>query len=233
MQLVDSLPENEAAEREAKIWVWQEGDLSMPATKQSPTVNDPTHANYRWYNPIHPATGKPAPYPKSGWKLAHEHDPENPAKRSFKALDADGRIAWGDDETKVPRIKRMLHEVETNVGKSVFNDYSDGEKQTHDLFNRSGVFLAPKHANFVARFVQHATRSDSTVFDCFGGSGSTGHAVVERQIALMAVPAITLWLSKLTISIPSIKPRMQKVVYSADWKAGKPTAPETRHKPCL
>ena len=30
----------------------------------------------------------------------------------------------------------MLHEVETNVGKSVFRDYSDGKKQTSALFGR-------------------------------------------------------------------------------------------------
>ena len=50
------------------------------------------------------------------------------------------------DENKVPRLKRMLHEVETNIGKSVFHDYSDGEKQTSAMFGKSGLFLAPKHS---------------------------------------------------------------------------------------
>lgn len=30
--------ESEARDRNASIWIWQEGDASMPATKQSPTV---------------------------------------------------------------------------------------------------------------------------------------------------------------------------------------------------
>lgn len=218
--------ERQAAELKAKIWIWQEGDLSMPATKQSPTVHDPDHPNYRWYKPLHPVTKREAPHPKSGWKLAHERDPENPGKRSLKALDADGRIAWGPDETKVPRIKRMLHEVETNVGKSVFNDYSDGEKQTHALFNRSGVFLAPKHANFVARFVLHATKPNSTVLDCFGGSGSTGHAVLTTNRIDGGKRKYVL-VEQGDYFNTVIKPRMQKVVYSADWKAGKPTGKET------
>lgn len=220
------VPEENAQELGARIWIWQEDNTSMPATKQSPTVNDPNHPNYRWFKPIHPVTGKPVPHPKSGWKYAHERDPENPGKRSFKALDADGRIAWGPDETKVPRIKRMLHEVETNVGKSVFNDYSDGEKQTHALFNRSGVFLAPKHANFVARFVLHATKSDSTVLDCFGGSGSTGHAVLTTNRIDGGKRKYVL-VEQGDYFNTVIKPRMQKVVYSADWKAGKPTGKET------
>jgi adenine-specific DNA-methyltransferase len=219
------VPEAEAAERKAKIWIWQEGDLSMPASKQSPTVNDINHPNYRWYRPTHPITGAPAPHPKSGWKVAYDHDPENPGKRSFTVLDADGRIAWGTDESKVPRIKRMLHEVETNVGKSVFSDYSDGEKQTHDLFNRSGVFLAPKHASFVSRFILHSTRSDSTVLDCFGGSGSTAHAVfTANRLDGGKRRYITVEQGDYFNTI--IKPRMQKVAYSAEWRLGKPTAPE-------
>ncbi len=220
------IPESMAEEVQAKIWIWQEDNTSMPASKQSPTVNDPAHQNYRWYNPIHPVTGKPAPHPKSGWKFAYERDPENPGKRSFKALDADGRIAWGEVETKVPRIKRMLHEVETNVGKSVFTDYSDGEKQTHNLFNRSGVFLAPKHANFVSRFVLHSTREDSIVLDCFGGSGSTAHAVITaNRLDGGRRRYITVEQGDYFDTI--IKPRMQKVAYSADWRLGKPTTPET------
>jgi adenine-specific DNA-methyltransferase len=218
--------QEKAQELGARIWIWQEDNTSMPATKQSPTVNDPHHPNYRWFKPMHPVTGKPVPHPKSGWKYAHERDPENPGKRSFKALDADGRIAWGPDETKVPRIKRMLHEVETNVGKSVFNDYSDGEKQTHALFNRSGVFLAPKHANFVARFVLHATKPNSTVLDCFGGSGSTGHAVLTTNRIDGGKRKYVL-VEQGDYFNTVIKPRMQKVVYSADWKAGKPTGKET------
>lgn len=214
----------EAKERKASIWIWQEGDASMPATKQSPTVNDQNHKNWRWYLPKHPVTGLPCPRPKSGWKFALEDDEDSPDKRSFMALDRDGRIAWGPDEKKVPRIKRMLHEVETNVGKSVFSDYSDGEKQTHGLFNRSGVFLAPKHSKFVSRFILHAAKKDSVVLDCFGGSGSTGHAVIAVNREDKGNRKYVL-IEQGEYFDTVIKPRMQKVVYSPEWKGGKPTAP--------
>ena len=52
-------------------------------------------------------------------------------------------------------------------------------KQTSAMFGRSGVFLAPKHADFVARFILHTAKKDSTILDCFGGSGSTAHAVIK------------------------------------------------------
>jgi adenine-specific DNA-methyltransferase len=174
--------ESDAAEKRATIWVWQEGDASMPATKQAASTKDPNSPNWRFYKPNHPVTGKPCARPKSGWKFAFDDDEDSPDKRSFVALDRDGRIAWGDDEAKVPRLKRMLHEVETNVGKSVFQDYSDGEKQTSALFGRSGIFLAPKHSTFVGRFIQHACKKDSIILDCFGGSGSTAHSVIEPDL---------------------------------------------------
>lgn len=220
------VPESEAKMRQAQIWVWQEGDASMPATKQSATTRDPAHPNWRFYKPPHPITGKPCPHPKSGWKFAYADDEDSPDKRSFVSLNRDHRIAWGADENKVPRLKRMLHEVETNVGKSVFQDYSDGEKQTSALFGRSGVFLAPKHANFVGRFIQHAAKKDSLVLDCFGGSGSTGHAVVklnreDRGTRKYLLVEVGHYFDTIIV------PRMKKVVYAADWRAGKPLNRDT------
>lgn len=104
------VPELEARTKEARIWVWQEGDASMPATKQAESTNDPNHPNWRWYKPLHPLTGKPSPHPKSGWKFAYADDEDSPDKRSFISLDRDQRIAWGEIETKVPRLKRMLRD---------------------------------------------------------------------------------------------------------------------------
>ncbi len=205
----------------ARIWIWQEGDASMPATKQSLSTRDPKHPNWRFYKPLHPVTGKPCPHPKSGWKFAYDDDADSPDKRSFVSLQRDRRIAWGPDETKVPRIKRMLHEVETNIGKSVFSDYSDGEKQTSALFGTSGIFLAPKHANFVSRFILHSSKKDSFVLDCFGGSGSTAHAVITtNRNDRGARKYLTAEMGNHFESI--IVPRLKKVAYSADWREGKP-----------
>jgi adenine-specific DNA-methyltransferase len=206
---------------EAKIWIWQEGDASMPATKQAASTREPADKNFRFYLPPHPRTGKPSPHPKSGWKFAYADDFDSPDKRSFVALDRDNRIAWGVDDGKVPRLKRMLHEVETNVGKSVFSDYSDGEKQTSAMFGRSGVFLAPKHADFVSRFILHAAKQDSIVLDCFGGSGSTAHAVIRLNRADRGTRKyVTIETANYFDDV--LKPRVLKAVYSSDWRGGKP-----------
>ncbi len=213
------LPEERAEAENGRIWIWASDNISMPASKQSPTTREPEHRNYRFYKPPHPVTGKPCPCPSRGWNLPYAADVDG--DRSFLALNRDGRIVWGPDENNVPRLKRFLHEVETNVGKSVIVDYSDGEKQTSAMFGQSGLFLAPKHADFVSRFILHAAKPDSTIVDCFGGSGSTAHAVIklnrnDRGSRKFILIEMADYFDRL------LKPRVLKAVYSPDWRAGKP-----------
>jgi adenine-specific DNA-methyltransferase len=215
------VPEERAREERASIWVWQEDNLAMPAGKQAASTKDPSSPNYRFYKPLHSITGRPVPHPKSGWKLPYEQrDLEE--GRSFRELDAQGRIVWGQDEQKVPRIKRFLHEVETNVGKSVIVDYSDGEKETSALFGRSGVFFAPKPTSLIMRLLQQTTPyKEGMVLDYFGGSGTTAHAVIRlnredggrRKFILveMGDHFDTVVLR-----------RVQKVMYAPAWADGRP-----------
>ena len=215
--------EPEAREKNTQIWVWREADSSMPATKQAPSTRDSKHPNYRFYKPLHPITSNPCPHPKSGWKFAYDDDEDSPNKQSFVSLDREHRIVWGADERKVPQLKRMLHEVETNVGKSVFQDYSDGEKQTSAMFGRSGIFLAPKHADFVSRFILHAAKPDSTIIDCFGGSGSTAHAVIKLNREDHGTRKYILVEANHYFDTV-LKPRILKAAYSKDWRDGKPVS---------
>ena len=217
------VPEDQAYAEQATIRVWQEDNMSMPATKQAESTRDPAERNWRFYDPPHPVTGKPCPHPKRGWNVAYADDKDSPEKRSFQALERDHRIAWGETENKVPRIKRMLHEVETNVGKSVFRDYSDGEKQTSAMFGKSGVFLAPKHTDFVSRFILQGSKTDSTVLDCFGGSGSTAHAVISvNRLEKTRRKFVTVEVNRYFETL--IIPRLKKAGAAVAWAAGKAKA---------
>jgi adenine-specific DNA-methyltransferase len=213
------LPESQAKTKQAAIWMWQEDNTSMPATKQAESTRDPKHPNWRFYTPPHPITGLACPHPKSGWKFAYADDEHSPDKRSFKALERDHRIAFGENEKKVPRIKRMLHEVEANVGKSVFRDYSDGEKQASAMFGRSGVFLAPKHTDFVSRFILQGSKAESTVLDCLGGSGSTAHAVINvNRLEKTRRKFVTVEVNRYFETI--IFPRLKKAGAAVVWASG-------------
>jgi adenine-specific DNA-methyltransferase len=207
----------------AKLWVYRESDWTIMESdqKQSTTTKDPADSNYRYYRPLHPLTGKACAMPSRGWKGTFAIDPAHPDRNSWESLTADNRIAFGLDERKVPQQKRFLHEVETNVAKSVVVDFSDGEKETTNLFGRKGVFLAPKHTGFVGRFVQMATGKGDFVLDIFGGSGSTAGAVIEsnrrdsfgRKFILMEVNSYIE---------TTIIPRLKKTIFASRWRSGKP-----------
>lgn len=175
------VPDELARSTNARIIVWQSISIAAPASKQAASTRDPNHSNYRFYRPKHPVTGKPCPHPKGGWKFPQLPDPENAERVSFEAHQKDQRIHWGKDEKTVPRLKSFLHEVEMNIGKSVFHDYADGERQVADMFGRSGIFLSPKHTRFVKRFVRQASKKSDWIVDIFGGSGSSPHAVLEAN----------------------------------------------------
>ncbi len=211
--------DQEARAKGARLVIWRESDSSAPAQKQSDTTQDPTHANYRFYRPLHPVTKKPCRVPKRGWAWPQIWPDDT--RDSFVALDRAGRIVWGEDETKVPQYKRFVHDVETNVAKSLFHDYTDGEKQIAALFGVTGLFPTPKPTTLPRRFISQTSTQTSLILDHFAGSGTTGHAVVNlnrkdggsRKYILVEVGHHfdTVLL-----------PRMKKVVYSPDWKDGQP-----------
>jgi adenine-specific DNA-methyltransferase len=82
----------------------------------------------------------------------------------------------------------------------------------------------PKPVNLV-KYLVSMTGETSNVLDFFSGSGTTGHAVInlnredngKRKYILVEMGE---YFNSVT------KPRIQKVVYSADWKDGKPVSPK-------
>ena len=89
----------------------------------------------------------------------------------------------------------------------------------------ASVFSYPKsiHAVIDAIYTAGASQSEAYVLDYFAGSGTTGHAVInlnredggDRKFILVEMGQYfdTVLL-----------PRMKKVVYSSDWKDGKPVS---------
>ncbi len=213
--------------KKAKIWVWREDNPSMPQVKadsQKPEFKDSSHPAFRFYKPVHPVTKKECPFPKRGWSWPYS--PYGNQKSCFRGLAEDHRIAWGHDETKIPQTKRFLHEVETNVAKSVVNDYTDGEKELANLFGQTRSFSNPKPTTLIARFFAQSASEHRICLDYFAGSGTSGHAVINVNRQDQGNRKYIL-VEQAEYFETIIKPRIQKVVYSADWKDGKATAPHT------
>ena len=104
-----------------------------------------------------------------------------------------------------------------------------------DFFGETHRFSFPKSVFAVMdclRTTGAAREKDRTILDYFAGSGTTGHAVIElnrqdegnRRYIMVEQGD---YFETVT------KPRIQKVVYSAAWKNGKPTAPETGISHCV
>lgn len=226
--------ESEAAHVNARICLYQPADASAPAQKQADSTKDPSDPNYRYYKPIHPITGSPCPCPKTGWRWPKTW-PDS-GRESFDNLDKQGRIKWGDNEKNVPRYKRFLHEVETNVAKSFFHDYSDGEKQLAALFGEAGVFPTPKPTTLVNRFVSQVAQKTDTVIDFFGGSGTTGHAVINLNREDNGTRKFVLVEAGEHFDQVLTK-RIKKVVYASVWDNGRPVnrpaSPQARGNPSL
>ena len=215
--------EAEAKQRGATLWVWKEADPSMPAGKQSDTTRDPGDMNFRFYKPMHPKTKMECKHPKRGWGWPRKPSKTDSERGSFEALDADNRIVWGATESKTPQLKKFLHEVDTQVAKSVVMDYTDGEKQLTELAGRTNSFPNPKPTTLISRFVLQTADADEWVMDFTGGSGTTAHAVAEAfhtdrlRRKFLLVEAADYFDTTLL-------PRVKRVFAASQWKGGKPVA---------
>jgi adenine-specific DNA-methyltransferase len=102
-----------------------------------------------------------------------------------------------------------------------------GASELKDLFSEKN-FDFPKARKLVEDALRAcgAAQKNTAVIDFFGGSGTTAHAVISIARDTKEKHNYVL-VEQGEYFDTVIKPRIQKVVYSADWKDGKATAPHT------
>jgi adenine-specific DNA-methyltransferase len=170
------------------------------------------------YEVLHPITGKPVAVPQRGWVFAK---PE-----TMQQAIQEGRVHFGSDETSVPNLKRYLHETEGQVLPSVFyKDRRAAFKELRDILGGDG-FANPKDPYILGKLIEASADNDAWILDFFAGSGTTGHAVINlnredggsRKYLLVEMGEYFD-----TVLVP----RLKKVVYSKDWKDGKPQSSNT------
>jgi len=187
--------------------VYQSVSMAWPNKKKAPD---------EYFKPlIHPVTKKPCPIPARGWR--------NPPITMKSLLDK-GLILFGPDEKTQPRRKYLLKENMTEMVPSLY--YMGGSDDA--MFKDMNIhFENPKPVQASLYFLKTMARpADSVVVDYFAGSGTTGHAVInlnredrERGIAANR-KYILVEMGEHFDTV--LKPRIEKVVYSPDWKDGKP-----------
>ncbi|WP_456391261.1 site-specific DNA-methyltransferase [Hydrogenimonas sp.] len=214
--------EKEAKEKKAKIWIYREDNPSWPnASSLTAEHKDPNSDDYRFYHPIHPITGKPCPAPKRGWLWRQHPNPDKPDTLSFEELDKKHLIAYGEDEKKIPQIKRFLHRVDTDVVKSVITDFTDGEKELANIMGARGTFPNPKPTTVLQKLLEITTKERDIVTDCFVGSGSTFHALLKQNF-IDEKRRRYLFIEMGEYFETILMPRAKRIIYSLNWKDGKP-----------
>lgn len=170
------------------------------------------------YEVLHPITGKPVKIPSRGWMTGDEE--------KMHQWIADDLVHFGENEESVPCIKSYLKDREYQAPYSVF--YQDGRAATKRLRHLLGRddFGYPKDETVISESITMVTSINDLVLDYFAGSGTTAHAVINLNRQDNGKRKYIL-VEQGEYFDTVLKPRIQKVVYSADWKDGKATAPET------
>ncbi len=122
------------------------------------------------YEVLHPKTRRPVKVPTHGWRF--------PQPEKMQEAIADNRVHFGPDESRVPNIKRYLHETDSQVLTSVF--YRDRRAAHQELVRLlpENSFEYPKDERVLSRIFEAVTSDGDIVLDSFAGSGATAHAVL-------------------------------------------------------
>ena len=139
-------------------------------------------------------------------------------------------VWWGSDGlSKEPRKKRFLQEHKGVNIRSIWDDAGSNDSASQEL---RGLFgkrindrLNPKPKELIQKLSSFVMHGYGVIIDYFAGSGTTAHAVINlnrqdggnRKYLLVEMGGYFH-----TVLLPRIK----KVVYSKEWKEGKPVSCE-------
>lgn len=152
-------------------------------------------------------------------------------EKTYKSLLEDNRIYFPNNGKGSPRKKYFKSEREeegqcaTNWWThELFGSNQGANALMTNLFGVKNKFSNPKPIELVKGVVQVTNRDYSnTVLDFFAGSGTTGHAVINLNREDKGNRKYIL-CEMAEYFVPVTKPRIEKVIYSEDWKDGKPVS---------
>ncbi len=212
---------------ELRAWIRKNKD-KLPKVSHYDNVDDRgvyhdgdvanTRAGGYKYDVMHPKTGRPCKVPDNGFRFPEE---------TMRQMLLVGDIVFGADETTLIKPKTRIENAKDVLRSVIYEDGRASTKALDNMFHRN-TFDNPKSPTVLARLLRFAECplvGTSLILDYFAGSGTTAHAVLSLNredggsrkyiLAEMGEYFDTV-----------LVPRIKKVVFSPDWKDGKPTAPE-------
>ncbi|GAB2540949.1 site-specific DNA-methyltransferase [Rufibacter soli] len=137
-------------------------------------------------------------------------------------LDAGTRVIFKTDSF-APRYDKVDYDaaVPSNlIDESCGVKTNDFEKNRLNDLGFEGMFDYPKPTSLMEYLLKFNLNDDSIVADIFAGSGSTGHAVIRMNRAERNIKYLLVEQGEYFKTVT--KPRIKKVIYSDNWKNGKP-----------
>ena len=194
--------------RDGKLFV---PEMEWNEQSQSWNVSEELKEKDRVFYPIAP-NGE-----ERRWKWGHESFSQNTSEFTVR------KDQTGNDAVF---MKSRINDGTMPLSVWESKMYSSTEYGTNllkHLFGVTEVFSFPKSL-FAVEDCLRVIKGDSTILDYFAGSGTTAHAVIDlnRQDGGKR-KYILIEMGDHFDTV--LKPRIEKVVYSPDWKDGKPTAP--------
>lgn len=136
----------------------------------SQSVHNPGKNGYH-YNIIHPVTKKVCKEPLMGYRFPEE---------SMRKMIDEGRILFGNDETKLVEIKVYASEYQDKFSSVFEYDGRTAANELRVLFpEHKQIFKNPKPTFLIEHILSFMDLGDSYVVDFFGGSSTTAHTVFE------------------------------------------------------
>ena len=181
--------------------VYSEVSLSAPGLQNDSKYHIPLD---------HPDTEKQCPVPTNGWS--------RPPEKLQKLKDA-GRIAFGKDEKKQPRLKIYLKDYLFGELSSVLPSGKRGKADMVTL----GLEFEYCHSIDLYEYLVWAVTPDGEgiVLDFFAGSGTNGHAALNLNKADNGNRKFIL-IEMGDYFESTLKERIRRVMFSENWKGGKP-----------
>ena len=182
--------------------VYQSVSLRAPEKRTDPKFFIPL---------IHPVTGKPCPVPPNGFSRTPE---------TLQSMIDSGDIIFGIDEKTQPRQKsRLTPETEKQMTSVIQN----GNKGKADVDALGVAFPYCHPVSLYETIIGSLVKGNQNaiMLDYFAGSGTSAHALININRENMThhkyiIVEMGEYFDQIT------KPRIEKVIYSRNWKKGLP-----------
>lgn len=151
-------------------------------------------------------------------------------RETMEILDREGKLKINGD--KVYR-KLFLTEYKGDISETIWVDASNAANAADEIKNimSSQAFETVKPLGYLNKILKISINNGSLILDYFAGSGTTAHAVINLNREDGGKRKYIL-VEQGEYFDTVLKPRVQKVIYSENWKNGKPQADEkTRENP--